>query len=129
VTRAAVIGACALALAGGAAAADRGSAGARASLHVLDMQPLVVRGTGFESGERVQLLLSTGEGQVWRAKVAGTAGGLTARFGVAIGGCGRFSVFAHGSRGSRARLLPRRSVIDCVAPTTGGATTHGDSGK
>jgi hypothetical protein len=96
---------------------------------VLDMQPLVVRGTGFESGERVQLLLASGEGQVWKAKVAGAAGGLTARFGVAIGGCGRFSVFAFGSRGSSARLLPRRSLIDCVSPNTGGTTTHGDSGK
>lgn len=124
-----VAGVCLLAGAGSAAARPDSVAGRNASLSAVDLQPLVVRGAGFEPGEQVRLVLSTGEGQQWRTKVAGAGGNLTARFGVSIGGCGRFSVQAFGSRGSRARIMPLRMQIDCVAPNRGGTTTNGDSTK
>lgn len=86
------------------------------------MQPLVVRGTGFESNEQVRLMLSTAAGQRWRTTEAGAGGRFTMGFGVSIGRCGRFSVQAVGSRGSRARLLPLRAQIDCVSPDRGNTT-------
>lgn len=119
-----MVGACLLATAGTAAAEPRATAGKEASLVAVDLQPLVVRGTGFEPGERVRLVLNVGEGQLWRMKVAGPGGGLTTRFGVSIGGCGRVTVQAFGSRGSRARLMPRPldAQLDCVSPDRGDAT-------
>jgi hypothetical protein len=111
------------------AAVSASNAGLRASLRVVDLHPVVIRGAGFEPNERVRLMLSAGGGQQWRTKVAGPGGSLTARFGLSVGACGRFSVFAIGSRGSRARILPLRTQIDCVSPDRGGSTTHGDSTK
>jgi hypothetical protein len=113
---------CSLVAAGAAGAGLESADGVRASLHAVDMQPLVVRGTGFEPNERVRLMLSSADGQRWRTTDAGAAGRFTMRFGVSIGGCGRFSVQAFGSRGSRARLLPLRAQVDCMSPD-GGDTT------
>ena len=118
---------CLLGAAGSAAAGPETAAGRQASLRAIDLQPLVVRGTGFESNERVRLMLSSAAGQRWRRTVATPGGSLTMGFGVSIGGCGRFSVQAFGSRGSRARLFPTRTQIDCVSPDRG--STHGDSTK
>jgi hypothetical protein len=118
-------GVCSLAAAASVAAASGSDTSRRASLHVLDMQPLVVRGTGFEPNERVRLMLSVAEGQRWRATKAGAEGRFTMRFDASIGGCGRFSVQAFGSRGSRARLLPLRAQIECVSPDVKGPATHG----
>lgn len=113
-----VIGLCALAAASTAGAAADSAAERRASLFVVDLQPLVVGGAGFADGERVQLMLSWGEGQVWRVKLASARGSLSARFGVSVGACGRFAVQAFGSRGSRARVLPFHG-LDCGSPTDG----------
>jgi hypothetical protein len=121
-----VAGACALAVAGTAAAGQGTGAGKQASLSAIDLRPLVVRGAGFEPGEQVRLMAASGEGQQWRAKVADPRGVLTARFGMSIGPCGRFSVFAVGSRGSRARIFPLRAQIACVSPNRAPETTRGD---
>jgi hypothetical protein len=120
---------CLLGAAGSAAAGPQTPGGRQATLRAIDLQPLVVRGIGFESNERVRLMLSTGAGQRWRTTDAGAAGRFTMGFGVSLGGCGRFTVQAFGSRGSRARLFPTRTQIDCVSPDRGGSTTHGDSTK
>jgi len=125
-----VAGLCAMAGAGAAGAGVDTDAGLRAQLQVMDTRPIVVRGVGFEPGERVQLMFSSGAGQRWRATEAGSAGRFTMGFGVSVGACGRFMVQAFGSRGSRARLMPRRAQIDCVSPDRGTpTTTHGDSTK
>lgn len=116
--------ACALAFTGAA------GGGIRASLQTVDLQPLTVRGSGFEPDERVRLLLSTAGGQRWRVTNAGASGRFTMGFGISVGSCGRFALQAFGSKGSRARLLPLRAAqIDCVSPDRGGPTTHGDSTK
>jgi hypothetical protein len=115
---------------GAASAQPLTASGKNASLSAVDLRPLVVVGARFEPGERVRLMLSAGEGQQWRTKVAGPAGRLTVRFAVSVGACSRFAVFAVGSRGSRARILPLRTQIECVSPSGGGgSSTHGDSTK
>ena len=124
-----VAGVCSLAAAASVAAARGSGTDRSASLHAVDMQPLVVRGSGFESSERVRLMLSSSAGQRWRTTEAGSAGGFTMRFDISVGACGRFMIQAVGSRGSRARLMPRRAQIDCVSPDRGTPTTHGDSTK
>jgi hypothetical protein len=121
--------ACLLGAASSAAAGPEAAAGRQASLRAIDLQPLIVRGIGVEPGERVRLILSSAAEQRWRTTVATPRGSLTMGFGVSIGGCGRFTVQAFGSRGSRARLFPTRTQIDCVSPDRGGSTTHGDSTK
>jgi hypothetical protein len=124
-----VAGVCSLVALGSAAAVPASETSLRASLKAIDQRPLVVRGTGFEANERVRLVLSSASAQVWRTAETGDGGRFTMGFGVSIGPCGRFTVQAVGSKGSRARLLPRRAQIACVSPARGGATTHGDSGK
>jgi hypothetical protein len=125
-----VAGVCSLTVAASVGAASGSDTGRLASLHALDMQPLVVRGSGFEPSERVRLMLSSGAGQRWRTTEAGSAGRFTMGFDISVGACGRFMVQAFGSRGSRARLMPRRAQIDCVSPDRGTpTTTHGDSTK
>jgi len=114
-----VAGVCSLAAAASVGAAPGGSSVRLASLHTLDMQPLVVRGVGFESNERVRLLLSMGSGQRWRTTEAGPGGRFTTGFGLSIARCGRFSVQAIGSGGSRAWLKPFRTQIACVTPDRG----------
>jgi Flp pilus assembly protein CpaB len=119
VTRVAVVlGACVLSVAGAASAGTDSAARARAQLHVLDTQPVVVRGVGFEAGERVQILLSTGGHSLWKTKLATPAGAFNVRFAASIGACGRYTLQAVGSRGSRARFFPRRAQLECVSPST-----------
>ena len=81
-----------------------------------DTRPFEVRGAGFEPRERVQVLLALNGGQRWRNTVASPTGAFTVEFRVSLGACSRFTMQAFGSKGSRARILPRRSQLDCVSP-------------
>jgi len=109
------VGVCALAVAGVAAA--QGTQAGRPALTVTDMRPFEVRGAGFEPNERVQVLLAMNGAQRWRSTVASASGVFIVEFrGVSLGVCSRFTMQAVGSKGSRARILPRRLQIDCVSP-------------
>ena len=46
--------------------------------------------------------------------MASPTGAFTVEFRVSLGACSRFTMQAFGSKGSRARIVPRRSQIDCV---------------
>ena len=98
----------------GSAAAGSAATDQRPALGVTDTRPFEVRGAGFEPRERVQVLLAVNGGQRWRSTVASAAGVFTVEFRISLGACSRFTVQAVGSKGSRARILPRRSQIDCV---------------
>ncbi len=108
-----VLGALAVA---GSAGAVRQTEVQRPVLAVTDTRPFEVRGAGFEPRERVQVLLALNGGQTWRNTVASPTGAFTVEFRVSLGACSRFTMQAFGSKGSRARILPRRSQIDCVSP-------------
>jgi hypothetical protein len=105
---------CFLAFAGSAGGAV--TQAQRPSLAVTDMRPFEVRGVGFEPRERVQVLLALNGSQRWRSTVASAAGVFTVEFRVSLGACSRFTMQALGSKGSRARILPRRAQPDCVSP-------------
>ncbi len=111
-----VTGLCMLAAAGSAGA--EGTQTQRPQLTVTDTRPFEVRGAGFEPNERVQVLLALNGAQSWRSTVASRAGVFSVEFrGVSLGACSRFTMQALGSKGSRARVLPRRAHIDCVSPS------------
>ena len=112
ITIAVVLGA--LAVVGSAGAVTQ--ADQRPSLAVMDTRPLEVRGVGFEPRERVQVLLALNGSQRWQSTVASRAGAFTVEFRVSLGICSRFTMQALGSKGSRARVLPRGAQIDCVSP-------------
>jgi hypothetical protein len=116
-----VAGLCFLAIAGSAGGA--GTQLQRPSLAVTDTRPFEVRGSGFEPGERVQVLLAMNGSQRWQRTVASRAGVFTVTFPVSLGACSRFTMHAFGSKGTRARILPRRPQIDCVSPSGGGSRT------
>jgi hypothetical protein len=103
---------CFLAAAAVAAPAALGASGA--ALHVLREHPAVVRGERFKDGERVTVVLFTTHRSV-RTATANDQGILTVRFSVSLPDCGRYSLQAFGSKGSRARSLAVRRV--CSDPT------------
>jgi hypothetical protein len=115
-----VIGLLALAIAGWAA--GQRTPAQRPALAVTDTRPFEVRGVGFEPRERVQVLLAVNGSQRWRSTVASAAGIFTVEFRVSLGVCSRFTIQAVGSKGSRARVLPRRLQPDCVSPSGGSHT-------
>jgi hypothetical protein len=85
-------------------------------------RPFDVRGSGFQPGERVQVLLALDGSQHWRSTVAAGNGSFRTSFQVSLRACGRFTLRALGSKGSRALVLQRRLVPACVAPTAGAHT-------
>ncbi|MDQ3672621.1 MAG: hypothetical protein M3364_09350 [Actinomycetota bacterium] len=110
-----VAGVCLLAAAGSAGA--QGTQTPRPQLAVTDSRPFEVRGVGFEPGERVQVLLVVNGAQRWERAVASSAGVFTVEFRVRVGACSRFTIRAHGSKGSTARIVPlRRHFLDCDTP-------------
>ncbi|MBA3402269.1 MAG: hypothetical protein H0U05_09830 [Actinobacteria bacterium] len=116
-----VAGLCFLAAAGSATGALTQEQ--RPSLAVTDTRPFEVRGVGFEPRERVQVLLAVNGTQRWRGAIASQAGVFTVEFRAPLGACSRFTVRAYGSKGSTARIVPRRAQIDCASPTSGSSTT------
>ncbi len=113
-TIAVVLGA--LAVVGSAGAVTQSDA-QRPALTVMDTRPFEVRGSGFEPRERVQVLLSANGAQRGQNTLATSAGAFTVEFQLSLGACSRFTMQAFGSKGSRARVLPRRSQTDCEPST------------
>lgn len=96
-----------------ASASASGAAATRPTLRVVDRTPLVIRGVGFASEERVTVVVAAQSR--WSKRVTTTSdGAFVARFRVVLGRCARYSVQAFGSTGSRAHLMPSRVTIDCV---------------
>lgn len=95
----------------------------RPQLGVAGTSPFEIRGSGFEAAERVQLLLAVNGRRHSRSAVASRTGAFRVSFPVSLGACGRFAVYAYGSKGSRARVLPRRPLPDCVSPSMRGERT------
>jgi hypothetical protein len=93
------------------AAQARQAATPSARLEVMRERPAVIRGERFKAGERVTILLRTTETWVRRA-TANDRGVLTVRFAVSLPECGRYSLHAFGSKGSRARSLAGRTICD-----------------
>jgi hypothetical protein len=88
-------------------AAPAGSAVAtKASLRVVDLTPVTVRGVQFQPGERVVVTVSSRRSRS-ATVIAGARGSFTARFaGFSLRECDMYRVRAVGSRGSRASLTP-----------------------
>jgi hypothetical protein len=78
-------------------------AGSCAKLALADTSPLTVKGTRFQAGERVKLVVSQSV-SLSRLVRAGTRGGFTAKFTVNLGRCDPLLVRAIGARGSRATV-------------------------
>jgi hypothetical protein len=118
-----VVGLCALAITSSSAGAPGAAGQGRPLLAVADTSPFEIRGAGFGPGERVQILLAVNGSQFVRSTVATAEGRFRASFRVTLGPCGRFTLRAFGSKGSRARVLPKRLLPDCVSPTAAGSHT------
>ena len=96
------------------AAQARQNAVPGARLQVLQERPAVVRGERFKAGERVTVVLHATH--TWlRTATANDRGVVTVRFAVSLPDCGRYTLQAFGSNGSRARSLAVRNV--CGDPT------------
>jgi hypothetical protein len=103
---------CFLAAAALTAPAALAAPGAR--LQVLREHPAVVRGERFKAAERVTVVLYTTRPWI-RTATANAQGVLTVTFPVALPECGRYTLQALGSKGSRARSLAVRRA--CGDPT------------
>jgi hypothetical protein len=109
-TAAIVLGLALCVCAGAAAAAQR------ASLHLVAVAPLTVRGSGFVPGEKVKLL-ATGSRIVATVVRTGPHGGFQVRLPLGVSACSAFAVQAFGARGDRA-LLDRTSTACDPDPGT-----------
>jgi hypothetical protein len=118
-----VVGLCVLAVASSAASGLGAPAQGRPVLGVAGTSPFQVRGAGFGPGERVQVLLAVNGRRYVRSTVAAPDGTFRASFRAMLGPCGRFTLRAFGSMGSRALVLQRRLLPDCVSPTAAGSHT------
>jgi hypothetical protein len=79
-----------------------------ARLVVVKLRPLVVTGSRFKSFERVKMTLVMHATEVsTRVVRANPEGTFTAQFAVLLNPCSYFTVQAFGSKGSRAKTLPR----------------------
>jgi hypothetical protein len=86
----------------------------KATLRVMDKQPLVVRGTGFRPGERVLVIAAARRNGDERV-VATAAGSFVARFDFAVPRCARLWIRAIGTRGTHASYFTRIAP-DCQPP-------------
>jgi hypothetical protein len=101
-------------LAAAAVAVPAALAAPSARLDVVRHDPAVVRGERFKDGERVTVVLYAT--RRWaRSATANGRGTLTVTFPVALPDCGRYTLQAFGSKGSRARAIAGRSA--CGDPT------------
>jgi hypothetical protein len=94
----ALVATLALGIAGSGLASDEAK---RPRLQILDTSPLTVRGTSFEPGERVKLLVGSPK-PLSKSVRAGSRGGFVARFALQVAHGEAVVVQAIGSRGSRA---------------------------
>jgi hypothetical protein len=102
-TRALVFAAVGLVVSG---AGGRAAVPSNPRLQLIKAEPPTVRGTAFDAGEHVRLVLRRRAGGPRVTEVvADRSGAFVAIFpGVALGRCARFSIVAAGSRGSRATM-------------------------
>ncbi len=85
---------------------------AKPTLRITDLAPLTVRGSYFEPGERVKLLVNAGK-PLARAVKAGPRGRFLARLGVRVDPtCSAAVVQAFGNAGSRAMVDLTRPGCD-----------------
>jgi len=93
----------------------------RPVLGVVTLSPLVVRGVGFRSHERVTVSFVSFSVSVLRVAVASAAGSFRVSFGrPRVDRCEAYEVSARGARGSRAVLRPPRPLCPVAQP--GGPT-------
>ncbi len=84
-----------------------------AHLTLVKTRPVTVDGTGFNAGERIELVLRGPRGRSRENTHARADGTFNARFDTnAESRCAGFSITASGSAGSRARFL-RRMPVAC----------------
>jgi hypothetical protein len=103
----------AAALSAAGAGAARTDTSAKASLRLVSLSPVTVRGAGFVARERVRVDL-TGQVSRRRRPVASRLGSFTVRFdGVTATRCDLIRVVAVGGNGSRAglKLLPAPACL------------------
>jgi hypothetical protein len=87
----------------------------RARIGIVDEAPLVVRGTGFHSAERVTVTVTHGKAVYRKAVTATATGVVVARWKVPMATtCASTFVLALGSEGSRASY--RNVANDCAQP-------------
>jgi hypothetical protein len=100
-----MIGVLAAALAIGVAGiGDAVGSASKASLRLIDRQPLSVQGRYFFARERVRVRV-TGDASASRSLRANAAGSFSARFAdIAVGRCDVVRIVAVGGRGSQATL-------------------------
>jgi hypothetical protein len=120
-----IAGLCVLGVAAVTTAASAGPSPKPASLQVMDTAPIVVRGWQFESRERVTVLLNSGGQWQTKVKLATETGTFRIKFSDSLEACERLNIRAHGSRGSRARMVAPRYQIGCLA--TGPGAHAGDT--
>ena len=97
-----------------AAAAAAGTGTGR--LAILSKDPFAVRGTTFQPGEHVLVVVSAGDQHGSKRLTPGTRGGFVARFpSISVSGCAAFAVRASGDEGTRAVM---RVMPECPQPLT-----------
>ena len=85
------------------------------TLKVVDMNPLVVAGTGFAARERVTVTVLTGLGPRVQRTYASVTGAFRVQFRLFTQPCGRpFAVRARGTSGEAA--IARLTAPPCVPP-------------
>ena len=85
----------------------------RASLYVMDMRPLAVKGAGFQPFERVQVRYSAAGATQIRSKVASRRGAFVVRFATPLAECRNYTLQAIGAKGTRTFLLAPKGLPDC----------------
>ena len=99
---------------GAAAQGEESSPARKARIEIMRSAPLVIRGSGFESRERVRVLASAAGVQTRRVQ-ASAAGTFTVELrGLQAGRCTALVIQAIGDAGSRAMV--DRPTLDCIEP-------------
>ena len=91
-----------------------GGAAGKARLMPVGLAPLMVKGSGFKSGETVTLVSTESPVKTRRSVKASAAGTFVVRMGVSADRCNGMTVVATGSEGSRASF--NFSEVVCAAP-------------
>jgi hypothetical protein len=86
---------------GGIGSATGGTAG-KATLRLLDKQPVTLRGVSFRARERVRVTITSDEFRRARTVRATLRGSFTAQFDVSLDRCMGLIATANGGNGSRA---------------------------
>jgi hypothetical protein len=85
--------------------AVQGASNGAATMKVVDRTPLTLRGTGFEAGERVRVVVRTTSTRQLRLNATARGSFVAAFRAASYNRCSGLTAFAFGSRGSRAQLV------------------------